>query len=187
MKPSTSRVATLVGLLGLVMGALLGAFADNFLERGRNFEKSVYDREAKAIRQMLASSERGPNGEINAGRKLLAITADKETVLAIREWMIWEKRTEKRRGITKYRTGKMFTCNANNQDPEDIKAGAKPAILLNPKDLDDRMKINFRLRQSMRGEGRGWFDWLPHLGGKELNRKQVWEVFQRCLFPESKA
>ena len=164
MTSETSRVATLVGLLGLILGAVLGATIDNYLERGRNFEKAVYDRQANAIVQLMASNESGPNAEINSGRKLLALTADAGTVLAIRDWMAWEQQTEKDRGITDYEKGKMHTCRGS----------------------DKRIEIYHRLRQSMRGEGRSWFDWLPIGRDNRLSPETVWEVYQRCLFPDRK-
>lgn len=112
---------------------------------------------------MVGGNESGPNSEINFGRKLLAITGDAKTVRAIREWMVWEKSTEVERDITRYEDGKMHTCGKR----------------------DDRIGIYYRLRQSIRGDRRGWFDWLPWIAqGKKLSPETVWEVFNRCLYPD---
>ena len=165
MKLKTSRVATLVGLLGLTLGAVLGAGVDNFLERGRNFEKSIYERQADAILQLVIGKQGGPNAEINSGRMLLALTADAGTVRAIRAWMKWEQNTEKERGITDHKHGKMHTCGERDKD---------------------LMDIYVRLRESMRGEGRSWLDWLPLIGPDKVHADTVWEVYRRCLFADRK-
>lgn len=63
----SSRVATLVGLFGLVLGAILGASIDNFLERGRNFEKTIYEKQAAAIARLVGGDGGGPSRRLIAG------------------------------------------------------------------------------------------------------------------------
>jgi len=156
----SSRVATLVGLFGLVFGAILGASIDNFLERGRNFEKAIYEKQAAAIARLVGGNGVGPFAEVNRGRKLIALTADGDVIRAIRSWMVWEKSTEAQRGITEYKDGKMHTCA--NGDP--------------------RIKIFSELRKSMRARNRSLFDWLPWIKRPApVSDVTVWEVFVRCL------
>ncbi len=95
MLSETSRVATLVGFVGLVLGAVLGAAVDNYLERDRNLEKSVYEKQADAIVRMMGGSDTTPLEKINYGRKLIALTGNPETVRAVKTWMKWEDRTLK--------------------------------------------------------------------------------------------
>lgn len=155
MVGESSRVAAMVGFVGLVLGAVLGAFVNNQLERNREFELRIYERQTAAILDLLPGNDspNGPYARANRNRQLIALTGNPDLMQAMRDWIRWEDRN--------------------------------PDKVANAVDLcrkDERKDIFLRIRRSLRlHQADSWTNWLGY-APQTVSDKQFWEVFARCLY-----